>query len=102
MFLMEIVFSFNTAFYSEDFEIIDSRKEIARNYLNGWFIIDLFAIIPFEFIFWKLSNLGQYNGAIKIIRLCKIYKLIKLSRLVKLMKVFKSGNTFFNLLFKYI
>jgi len=29
------------------YEIIDDRKVIAKNYLLGWFIIDVLAIFPF-------------------------------------------------------
>jgi hypothetical protein len=39
---------FNTAFYNDDSEIIDDRKEIASSYARGWFSIDLLAIIPFD------------------------------------------------------
>jgi hypothetical protein len=30
--------------------MIDDRKVIALNYLKGWFIIDLVAILPFDLI----------------------------------------------------
>ena len=48
LFLIDILVIFNTAYYNEDSEIIDNRKEIASDYLKGWFIIDLLAIIPFD------------------------------------------------------
>ena len=37
-----------SAYETEDFEIIDDRKEVVINYLQGWFIVDLFAILPFD------------------------------------------------------
>ena len=48
LFLIDIFVIFNTAYYNDDSEIIDDRKEIAGSYARGWFTIDLLAIIPFD------------------------------------------------------
>ena len=47
LFLIDLILTFNTAIYDKNFEIIYNRKTIVWNYLTGWFIIDLVAIIPF-------------------------------------------------------
>ena len=47
LFLVDITLIFLTAISTEDFVIIDDHKEIACEYLKGWFFIDLLAIIPF-------------------------------------------------------
>ena len=44
-FFIDIIFNFNQAFYTDDFLIQDNRKEIASDYLSGWFTIDVAAII---------------------------------------------------------
>ena len=49
-FLVDICFSFNQAYYDEDFVIIEDRKIIGCNYIKGWFSIDLIAIIPLDLI----------------------------------------------------
>lgn len=51
LFLLDMIVNFNCAFYDINYEIIETRKEIALNYLKGWFLIDLLAIIPFDLIF---------------------------------------------------
>ena len=48
LFLIDIFVIFNTAYYNDDSEIIDDRKEIASAYARWWFMIDLLAIIPFD------------------------------------------------------
>ena len=48
LFLIDILVIFNSAFYDEDVELIDDRKDIAISYIQGWFIVDLLAIIPFD------------------------------------------------------
>lgn len=51
LFLSDIFITFNLAFYDEDFYLSEDRCEIAYNYLrSGWLIIDVIAIIPFEYI----------------------------------------------------
>lgn len=32
-------------------DIVDDRKEIAINYLKGWFLLDVMAVIPFDILF---------------------------------------------------
>jgi hypothetical protein len=32
---------------TEDYNIIDDRKEIAINYLKGWFTLDILSCIPY-------------------------------------------------------
>lgn len=52
---------FMTAYYDEDFQIVDNIKEIVRNYLFGWFLLDLLAIIPFDFLTRRESSNGSTN-----------------------------------------
>ena len=47
LFLIDIIVIFNTAYSDEYYIMIKDRKLIARNYLRGWFFIDIFAIIQF-------------------------------------------------------
>ena len=87
-FAIDIFVNMISAIQTEDFEIIDDRKEIVINYLQGWFLIDLFAILPFD----EMMKL-QGNGLIRFTRIGKLYKLVKITRLVRLLKVAKKkGN----------
>lgn len=51
IFGIDIIVVFFSAYYNEDFKIIEDRKRIAIEYLKGWFLLDLVAIIPFDIIF---------------------------------------------------
>ena len=51
MFLMDMIVIFNTALTTEMYETIDDHKEIACEYLKGWFTIDLIAILPLHWFF---------------------------------------------------
>ena len=68
----------------------DERAIIAKNYLKGWFTIDLLAIIPFDVI---LSNLqSNANGILRIARVGRLYKLVKLTRLLRILKIMKEKS----------
>ena len=48
LFFSDIIITFNTSIYDEDFVLIQNRGVIAKKYLSGWFVIDSFAILPFD------------------------------------------------------
>jgi hypothetical protein len=85
LFGIDIIVIFNTAYYNDDNEIIDCRKQIACSYLKGWFIIDLLAIIPFD----QVINANDYNQLARVARVGRLYKLVKLTRLFRMLKVVK-------------
>jgi hypothetical protein len=85
MFLMDILIIFNTAYYNEDFKLIEDRKNIAKDYLTGWFAIDLVAIVPFDLFF----QTGLNTSMVRIARVGRLYKLVKLTRLIRVFKVMK-------------
>lgn len=60
---------------------------ICKNYLKGWFLIDLIAIFPMDYIIEQQEN--DLNQFVRITRIGKLYKLIKITRLVRLVKVIK-------------
>ena len=45
---IDIIVIFFSAFYDDDFQIVEELKDIARNYMFGWFLLDLMAITPFD------------------------------------------------------
>jgi hypothetical protein len=89
LFLVDIFVIFNTVFYNEEMETITSRKLIAKNYLGGWFMVDLLAIVPFDII---LSAGTDINQMIKVARVGRLYKLVKLTRLLRILKIMKDKS----------
>jgi hypothetical protein len=93
-FLLDMIIIFNTAYYQEDFKMIEDRKEIAKDYLRQWFAIDLVAILPFDLIMKLFTNEEasggkNLNSIVRIARLGKLYKLVKLMRLIRILKILK-------------
>lgn len=89
LFFIDVIVIFNTAFYTENFDMIDSRKEISQNYLKGWFVVDIIAILPFDYIL----ALGNFDvKMVRVVRVGRLYKLVKLTRLLRILKLVKDKN----------
>jgi hypothetical protein len=113
VFLIDIFVMFFSAFYDEDFRIVDDYKILSKNYLTGWFCIDVLAIIPFDLFLssssetsadqlvleeGELVNAGsspRVNQLVRIARVGRLYKLIKLTRLLRVIKIVKEQGKFF-------
>ena len=48
-FIIDIFVSFNTGFYKKGY-LVMKRKEITKNYLKTWFVLDLLASFPYEWV----------------------------------------------------
>ena len=64
-------------------------KIIQRNYLTSWFLLDLLATFPTQFLIEE----GNNNGVNKLARLARIPRLYRLFRVLRIFRIFK--------LFKY-
>lgn len=51
LFLIDLIITFRSAYYNEEGILIVDGKQIAMNYIKGWFIIDTMAIFPSDLIF---------------------------------------------------
>lgn len=93
-FTIDIGLNFMTGFIEEDRTIIEHR-EIVRNYLRGWFWIDLVATFPCDLVLESVD--GGYNSAARLGKASKVVKTVrylKLLRAVRLVKLTQQANTF--------
>lgn len=69
--------------------MISDKKVIARNYLSGWFFIDLISILPFDkMIKVKTKNTNSLQ-LVKMTRLSRISKFIRLMKVVRMTKMLR-------------
>jgi hypothetical protein len=76
IFGIDLILNFFFAFYDDQDEVIDNRKEIALTYFKGWFFIDFMTILPIS----QILNTTDYGNLARIARLPKLYRLIKILR----------------------
>ena len=91
-FFADIMIIFNSGYVNEDTcKLIFSRKLIACNYIKGWFLLDVIAILPINLF----MESGSYNGLTRVSRLGRLYKLLKLARMLRILKIVESQNQIF-------
>lgn len=80
-FYTDLVLSFFHAYIDEETdEIVEDFDSIYKNYLGGWFIIDLVAVFPFQVIF-------KQGFALKLFRLARLPRMFKLLDVERFKKV---------------
>lgn len=86
VFLIDMFIIFNSAYYDEDFNLIDDRCKIATTYLKGWFFLDLVSIIPFDLFISQGNEAAHLVRFARIGRITRIVRLFKLARIMRLQK----------------
>ena len=91
IFILDMCMQFFTSFYTKDGELIVDRRQIATNYLKGWFLIDILSIFPFhEILKVEMTKSFRY---LKTIRLLYLVRLLRLRRLQNVIHSFDGGTT---------
>jgi CRP-like cAMP-binding protein len=90
IFAMDMLISFNLAYFNEDNELVYSHKDIATNYISFYFWIDLLGVMPFYLIALAMS--GQYlqdNKLTQYLALLRLLRLVRMRRVKQLFDIIK-------------
>ena len=87
-FLLDMVASARTCYYDEDIDAyMTIPKRIFVHYLQTWFIIDFFSVVPLDLMFGSSGgSMGAIFRSFKLIKVIRLLRLLKLARLAKLRK----------------
>lgn len=77
LFFLDIFVIFNSAYYNDDYLMIEDRKLIAKEYIQSWLIVDIVSITPFDSIFHDDKE-DSSNRALKLIRMTRLLRIIKI------------------------
>ena len=80
-FYLDIVLNFWTGF-DRGFEVILDKRLIAKNYLRGWFVVDLLATVEWELLFSAVEDVDETSAVIRMARLLKVLRLARMGRLI--------------------
>ncbi|CAD7701164.1 unnamed protein product, partial [Ostreobium quekettii] len=84
VFIMDILFNFNTEFVKAGAVKVSGRREIAVNYFYGFFPVDLISSIPIDW-FMGSSNVSAVSMA-------KCIRLLRLGRLMRKLDQLQAAN----------
>ena len=102
-FFIDLFIGFFTAYYNFDEQLITNNRLIIKNYLKGWFFINLISGIPLNSIF-KIMDYYKKNNSIVHSFTNDKWKILQLFQLFRLLKLFKSFtyNSFIQLIHRKI
>lgn len=76
--------------HPETYEDITDMREIAKNYMKGWFSIDFVSVFPFQIL---LPGTGKTTKLFRLFRLPRLLKLFDIGKFSKMVKSLMSNNS---------
>lgn len=108
IFIIDIILQFFIPYYNAEEDLIKNKYLIAKNYILGWFFLDILASVPGSMISFFLfendelllqesqllsyANTNSSNNIAKINKVTKITKLYRILKFTKLSKIIKLSN----------
>ena len=99
IFLSDVCFHFNTAFENDSgTHYVIHRPSIAKNYIQGWFLIDLSSSLPLELVELLVDDPDAFFSsgvgpvglkllrALRLLRLLRLLKVLKMKRYIQLLE----------------
>lgn len=82
-FYLDMVLSFWTGF-DKGYEVIMDKRRIVKNYLEGWFLLDLIATVQWDLVIQLLgTGVSADSPMVRLSRLLKVFRLARASRLIQ-------------------
>ncbi|XP_060069596.1 potassium voltage-gated channel subfamily H member 8-like [Ylistrum balloti] len=77
LFMIDIGLNFRTSFVSKSGQIVYDGRMVALNYIRGWFVLDLLAAIPFDFLYTIDISTNTPVHLLKVARLLRLARLLQ-------------------------
>jgi len=91
LFGLDIFVNFLSAYETNNQKTEIRLKAIAKNYLSGWFFLDLIATFPTQVF---ISGNSRVNKLARLARITRLYRLLRVLRLLKIFKLMKYNKKF--------
>jgi CRP-like cAMP-binding protein len=88
-FLCDVCLNFFVSYLTPEGQVIRVHSEVIKNYLFGWFLVDIAASIPVDWIEYAMSEDGaekQPTGA-KMFRMLRILRFLRMARVLRIAKL---------------
>ena len=92
VFIVDIFINFRSAYVTSTGMTVFDSTDVAWNYINSWFVVDLVSIMPFELLEFSADNLSAATlRSVKLVRLLRLLKLAKVVRASRIMRRFEAN-----------
>ncbi len=95
LFITDILLNFWTGILTNDNTVYLDLYRIRWYYLKSWFLVDVLAVLPFDYIELMVNrfhSLMQAPRALRMIRLLRLLSLLKLLRVTRFMRYLSKGE----------
>ena len=92
-FLGDVVLSFMTPFVNQNGQPMSDHVSIARNYLSGWFWVDVPSSVPVELLTLFLPADSE-TSALSALRFLRMFRLVRLLKLLKIQEHMNSAEEY--------
>ena len=96
IYLIDLISCFFTAYLNNEEQLIISKQLIALNYLQGWFLMDFIAFIPFDFVLDIIIYINPNTLIANTTRQIFIYSKLNFIHFLRLIKFIKIAKVVFN------
>ncbi|XP_037319094.2 potassium voltage-gated channel subfamily H member 6 [Pungitius pungitius] len=79
LFIVDIVINLRTTYVDRNDEVITQPSRIAKHYIKGWFLIDLFAAIPFDLLIFR-SGSDEMATLTSLLKTARLLRLVRVAR----------------------
>eukprot|EP01017_Pseudomicrothorax_dubius_P048500 TRINITY_DN8834_c0_g1_i1.p1 TRINITY_DN8834_c0_g1~~TRINITY_DN8834_c0_g1_i1.p1 ORF type:complete len:436 (+),score=50.85 TRINITY_DN8834_c0_g1_i1:60-1310(+) len=101
IFFLDIVINFFTSYYDEHHHLVTSVKKIWCRYLKSWFLLDLIASFPFQYVIdTGASDIHSVRNVVRLARFQRLVRIVSITRILRAVKVLSFKR--FDFLFEYI
>ncbi|GAA49434.1 potassium voltage-gated channel subfamily H member 8, partial [Clonorchis sinensis] len=73
--VVDVILNFNTTYVNKNGQLVYNRRQLAKHYLRGWFLLDGLAALPVDFLLFTL------DWSISLLQMMKLARLLRLARL---------------------
>ncbi|XP_031427082.1 potassium voltage-gated channel subfamily H member 6a isoform X2 [Clupea harengus] len=81
MFVVDIIINFRTTYVNRNDEVVSQPARIVRNYLKGWFLIDIVAAVPFDLLIFRSGpDEPQTTTLIGLLKTARLLRLVRVAR----------------------
>jgi hypothetical protein len=79
--------NFFSAYQKKDGTYEYGIKKIALNYLSGFFIIDLIATLPYQYMISTKNSENNLKSEASLLRITRLYRIVRLAKIIRIIKI---------------
>ncbi len=87
LFIIDIILNFWTGVITKENVVYLEFNKIRQAYLKSWFLLDVLAVLPFDYFALIAVHMQSRNSLLKASRALRILRLLRLLSLLKLVRV---------------